>query len=98
LTLIGSFPEGESFYGAEDMAGNVLEWTSSRFVDYPYDASDGREDLMAEDDVRRVVRGGSWFSDANSSRAAVRSRLIPASRGFDLGFRVVVLSAPPSLA
>ena len=39
-----------------DLAGNVDEWTSSRYLPYPYDATDGREDPAARDE--RVTRGG----------------------------------------
>ena len=40
------------------MAGNVWEWCSSQYKDYPYDADDGRENLT--EDASRVLRGGSF--------------------------------------
>jgi serine/threonine protein kinase/formylglycine-generating enzyme required for sulfatase activity len=33
---IGTLPEGISWVGALDMAGNVAEWVSSGYADYPY--------------------------------------------------------------
>jgi formylglycine-generating enzyme required for sulfatase activity len=56
---IGSHPNGASPYGAQDMAGNVLEWTSSAYRNYPYDPHDGREDLSP----RPVVHGGGRFDN-----------------------------------
>jgi formylglycine-generating enzyme required for sulfatase activity len=35
LTPLGSFPQGKSFLGLNDMAGNAAEMTSSFFVPYP---------------------------------------------------------------
>jgi formylglycine-generating enzyme required for sulfatase activity len=68
-TPVGRYsPAGDSPYGCADMAGNVGEWTGSLWgkdwekphFGYPYFAGDGREDLAAGADVRRVSRGGSF--------------------------------------
>ena len=36
---------------------------------------------------KRVIRGGSWFFDANSARCALRYTHAPQDKGFSLGFR-----------
>ncbi|MFO7538415.1 MAG: SUMF1/EgtB/PvdO family nonheme iron enzyme [Chloroflexota bacterium] len=43
---LGSYPDGASWVGALDMAGNVWEWTNSRYEEDPQHS--------------RVKRGGSW--------------------------------------
>jgi len=68
---VGSYPRGASPYGALDMAGNVWEWTSSAYADYPYNPKDGRED--PESSKGRVLRGGSFSGNAYSVRCAVRN-------------------------
>jgi formylglycine-generating enzyme required for sulfatase activity len=65
---VGMFPSGASPYGALDMAGQVWEWTQSLWgkgivnpeFKYPYHAEDGRENLDADDEILRVLRGGSF--------------------------------------
>jgi formylglycine-generating enzyme required for sulfatase activity len=100
-TPVGVFPGGRTPEGADDLTGNVFEWTSSLFgagsvtefeaeYRYPYDAADGREDLSAGPTVRRVLRGGAWDSDYSSARSVFRDELSPGLRGSDDGFRVVV--------
>jgi formylglycine-generating enzyme required for sulfatase activity len=60
-TPVETYPQGASPYGLLDMAGNVWEWTTSVYKNYPYDPDDGRENLEAGDDVRRVLRGGAFY-------------------------------------
>jgi iron(II)-dependent oxidoreductase len=95
-TPVGRYPAGTSPYGALDMAGNVQEWTSSLWgkdewkpeFGYPYDASDGREALEAPNTMKRVLRGGNFFSDASLVRCACRFGSIQVFPYEWIGFRV----------
>lgn len=75
---VGSYPKGASPYGAHDMAGNVLEWTSTTYKPYPYHADDGREQLASQPTFRwtfvstKVMRGGSVDNNLWYARAACR--------------------------
>lgn len=68
-------------YGLHDMAGNVYEWTSS-----PYDDQD-----QAADDLNRerVLRGGSWYHNAEHARFANRERAWATKRLGFVGFRCI---------
>jgi hypothetical protein len=79
-------PRGHSPYGCADMAGNVWEWTSSLYKDYPYRADDGREDMASSGS--RVLRGGSFDGDHSFARCAYRLRNSPYYRDGLNGFRV----------
>jgi formylglycine-generating enzyme required for sulfatase activity len=83
-TPVGSYPRGMSPYGALDMMGNVLEWTGSQCLPYPYTLSGEREDLKSTGD--RVLRGGSWGWNA---RAATRGSDNEDSFNDFSGFRLV---------
>jgi formylglycine-generating enzyme required for sulfatase activity len=86
---VGSHPGGMSWVGAHDMSGNVWEWTSTIYTEYPYDADDGREN--AEDTTSpRVVRGGSCCSYVIADvRAAFRFPVAPFMQDPNIGFRCV---------
>lgn len=95
VTSVGSYPTaGDSPYRASDMAGNVWEWCHSLYRPYPYSAGDGREDPVAEGS--RVLRGGSFLSNARGARSASRLHLDPDLRYGHVGFRVAVSPIPIS--
>jgi formylglycine-generating enzyme required for sulfatase activity len=79
-------PGGQSWVGAYDMSGNVWEWVSSALAIYPYDPDDGREDLDNED-VLRVLHGGSFFNFEILVRAANRIGDHPTNQDEYIGFR-----------
>jgi formylglycine-generating enzyme required for sulfatase activity len=98
-TPVGVFVEGETPEGVSDLTGNTGEWTLSLFgremesekapFAYPYDPGDGREDLEAGPDIRRVLRGGSWHVVQVFARAANRNGGLPDVRVEGRGFRVL---------
>lgn len=85
---VGSRPQGASWVGALDMAGNVWEWTGSAYQPYPYDAADGREQTAgSQAAVQRVIRGGSWKTGGRDLRGSKRLDASPAEMRDQIGFR-----------
>ena len=100
-TPVGGYPRGATPNGICDLSGNLWEWTQSLWgadlmnpdFKYPYDASDGRENLQASRDTRRVLRGGSWINSNRDARSAYRYGNYPDSYYGNIGFRGVVSRA-----
>ena len=84
---VGSYPSGVSPYGVYDMAGNVWEWTSSHYESYPYDKTDGREDMTLTNVERLVLRGGSWVNDGSIVRTPNRVGWDPVGSYYIIGIR-----------
>jgi len=82
---VGHYELGKSPYGAYDMAGNVWEWVSSQYKPYPYQADDGREDLIST--TARVMRGGGWFNGPTYRYVSSRAGYKPDYRSSRVGFR-----------
>jgi formylglycine-generating enzyme required for sulfatase activity len=83
---VGSYPGGVSWIGAYDLSGNVAEWVSSMYLDYPYDPNDGRE-LPDDSFEYRVSRGGSWESTADNMQSYNRGMHNPVKNFDAQGFR-----------
>ncbi len=70
LAPVGSFPEGASWVGAEDMAGNVWEWVSDWYG--IYNDSPQENPLGLSEGAAKVLKGGSWVNDQQFVRSAYR--------------------------
>ena len=85
-TPVGMFPLNP--FGLADMHGNVWEWTSDWYAPYSELGSSNIDPHGPPSGEKRVIRGGSWYFDANSARCGLRYTHAPQDRGFSLGFRV----------
>ena len=96
-TPVGVFPGGDTPEGVCDMSGNVAEWTASvaekpvatTRSDNPSDAFDHPANGLEDEDIQRVVRGGSWRGIQDFAHAATRYRSHPAVRNSNFGVRVL---------
>ena len=85
---IGSYPEGRSPYGLNDMSGNVWEWVDSYYLPHP-----GNPVTRAEyGKDKRVLKGGSWFDCLSygcglSAPTFNRSFFTPEVKNNSFGFR-----------
>jgi gamma-glutamyl hercynylcysteine S-oxide synthase len=87
---VGAYPSGASAYGAEQMIGDVWEWTSSDFAPWP-----GFSPMIYRDYSQpffggdyKVLRGGSWAVAPSTIRPSFRNWDYPIRRQIFTGVRL----------
>ncbi len=86
---VGTYPANAC--GLYDMHGNVYEWCSDWYGEYP--SGSVTDPSGPATGLYRVFRGGGWRFDAVICRSAYRIWFVPSFRFNYLGFRVALSSS-----
>ncbi len=85
---VGSFPEGASWCGALDMAGNVREWVVDWFG---YFSVDPQVNPVGPDEGdAHIPKGGCWLDTPDDLRSSNRGENSPDYTRHKVGFRCVM--------
>ncbi|MFT7668987.1 MAG: iron(II)-dependent oxidoreductase [Planctomycetota bacterium] len=86
---VADFAAGESTFGCRQMLGNVWEWTASEFYPFPgFQLDDPYKEYSAPwFGDRKVLRGGSWATQASLTYITYRNFFPPRRRDIISGFR-----------
>ena len=84
---VGSYPNGQSPYGALDMSGNAWEMVADYYAKDYYAKSPQENPTGPATGDFRVVKGGSFFIHEINVRSARRADVLPTGSGPAVGFR-----------
>lgn len=105
ITDVGNYPEGANKFGLMDLVGNVWEWTSSPYTEYPgwkhrvYKVGKGKsarevEGMPSWSANNRVVKSGSQANSHIFARGPIRGGFPRYMRNNALGFRCAASQKP----
>jgi iron(II)-dependent oxidoreductase len=91
-TPVGAFAAGAADCGALDLLGNLWEWTATEFAGYPgFSAHPYREySEVFFSAGHRVLRGGSWATQARVATPCFRNWDLPQRRQIFAGVRLAI--------
>jgi formylglycine-generating enzyme required for sulfatase activity len=93
---VGTFPNGASWCGALDMAGNVWEWVEDSYDEEFYSTYPTDKSKNSTSGTNRVARGGSYLNFQQNVRCTTRFSgfvyigTLPVSVQWISGFRIVM--------
>ncbi|WP_263247866.1 ergothioneine biosynthesis protein EgtB [Saccharopolyspora rosea] len=95
----GAYPAGAAPCGARQLIGDVWEWTATDFLPYPgFAAFPYREySEVFFGPEHKVLRGGSFGTDASACRGTFRNWDFPIRRQIFAGFRCARTPAPDEI-
>ena len=82
-------------WGIHDMNGLVAEWCMDHWV-RNYDVRRKQKPFTIEGTTRRVIRGGSWFTESDSTRSSARSSADESKSSDGIGLRLIWEPQTPS--
>ncbi len=84
---VGSMQGDRSPYGLYDMAGNAMEWVSSRFREDYYRFMPELNPKGPSEGDTRGIRGASWHDSIMRAQTTIRFKASPTYRDVTIGFR-----------
>jgi formylglycine-generating enzyme required for sulfatase activity len=97
LTSVGSYPDGASWVGALDMAGNAMEWVADWHSGSYYKQEVRDDPTGPESGSKKVEKGGWWGAEPYVARSAYRHfEDPPIYLDHHIGVRVVSAGEPPA--
>lgn len=90
VTKLGTLPASASYFGAEQLIGDVWEWTCDEFSAYPGFTPQAYAGYSAPffDGRHQVARGGSFLTQPEIARPSFRTWYTPDQRQPVLGVRL----------
>jgi hypothetical protein len=98
MTEVGSYPNGDSPYGALNIAGNVREWVGNWYSDTYYVSSPTSNSSRPNEGENRVTRGREWAQGPRDVRAASRYNQPPKHTTGDLAVGLEIVETLLHLA